>query len=189
MQRSFNLHFAGDTNIELVEACFSDTRLGIQRRSVRGKTAGAFKNVGSFQWTTAVKALAILALKTGSVQVARSAGIGHQLVGGKGSFAASLDYALSKQPEWLTEMFGVDSGGISVARRLILRTNPERKRPGPVVLCFSENAINTVQFRFTFNGSAVESLDAIQHLLSQLSENMKSLQSTEYTALGQHLAA
>jgi hypothetical protein len=39
---------------------------------------------------------------------------------------------------WLTEMFGCDQSGISLIRRMVLRTNPERKRPGPTVLAINE---------------------------------------------------
>jgi hypothetical protein len=131
---------------------------------VRGKTGGAIRDVGSFQWTTAVKALAVLSLKT-ALAKARGLSAGHRLVGHKGSLAASLDYAVSKQPGWLTEMFGVDSLGISMLRRLVMRTNPERKRPGPVVLCFSNIAISNTSFYFTLNDSPVESVDGIQQLL------------------------
>jgi hypothetical protein len=62
-------------------------------------------------------------------------------------------------------MFGVDSLGISMLRRLVMRTNPERKRPGPVVLCFSNIAISNTSFYFTLNDSPVESVDGIQQLL------------------------
>ncbi len=176
MRRSFDLHFAGADSVELVEACFSDPRCGIQKRSVRGKTAGAFKDVGSFQWTAAVKALAVLTLKAGLAQMARPVELEHQLAGYKASLAASLDYALSKQPQWLTELFGVDSSGVSIIRRLILRSNPERKRPGPVVLAFSRGALESIQFRFTLNGSRLESPDAIQALLSHLEDGFGLLQ-------------
>jgi hypothetical protein len=182
MQRSFDLHFAGDDNVELVEVCFSDPRCGIQRRSVRGKTAGAFKDVGSFQWTAAVKALAILTLKAGLAQMARPGEVEHHLAGYKASLAASLDYALSKQPQWLTELFGIDSSGTSILRRLILRTNPERKRPGPVVLSFSDRALESIQFRFTLNGSKLELPEAIQSLLSHLEGGFKLFQDGEKLA-------
>jgi hypothetical protein len=35
-------------------------------------------------------------------------------------------------------MFGCDQSGISLIRRMVLRTNPERKRPGPTVLSINE---------------------------------------------------
>lgn len=56
--------------------------------------------------------------------------------------AASLDLAISKQPTWLKDMFGCDQDGLTLARRMILRTNPERKRPGPVSLGLNSNYLD-----------------------------------------------
>lgn len=117
---------------QLIEVAFCDGITTEVRRSVRGKSAGAYGRAGSFQWTSAVKGLALLA--------ARAVGRHEEpfIKGCNGSLAASLDYAISKQPMWLIEMFGADQAGISLLRRMILRTNPERKRPGPVILSFNE---------------------------------------------------
>jgi hypothetical protein len=113
---------------ELTEVIFQDGQNTPARASVRGKTGGAFRTAGSFQWTSAVKAFALLVVKTCAISE-------DTLLRGDGSsLAASLDYAISKQPLWLTEMFGSDQNGICLVRRMILRTNPERKRPGPVTL-------------------------------------------------------
>lgn len=113
---------------QLTEVTFQESPGSPARVCVRGKTSGPCRTAGSFQWTSAVKALSLLVVKTAlSPDNALVKGDGHSL-------AASLDYAISKQPMWLSEMFGWDPKGVSLARRLILRTNPERKRPGPVTL-------------------------------------------------------
>jgi hypothetical protein len=57
--------------------------------------------------------------------------------GGDHSSAASLDYAISKQPLWLQDMFGVSGQGMQLARLLFRRINPDRKRPGPVIIFIS----------------------------------------------------
>jgi hypothetical protein len=127
--RELKLYFEA---AQLVEVAFCDGLTSDFRRSVRGKGTGAHKCAGSFQWTAAVKGLSLLSVRT-------VAQIKEPLIQGcSGSLAASLDYAISKQPMWLTEMFGCDQSGISLLRRMILRTNPERKRPGPVVLSFNQ---------------------------------------------------
>jgi hypothetical protein len=72
--------------------------------------------------------------------------------GGGGSLAASLDYAISKQPMWLTEMFGCDQSGISLIRRMVLRTNPERKRPGPTVLSVNERFMPLASISIMIDG-------------------------------------
>jgi hypothetical protein len=85
------------------------------------------------------------------------------------SLAASLDYAISKQPLWLTEMFGCDQQGISLGRGLILRTNPERKRPGPVTLGINQAYIPTSQVSIFVDGKRCTS-EMLETLCSQLSD-------------------
>lgn len=127
--RDLKLYFESG---QLIEVAFCDGITREIRRSVRGKSAGAYGRAGSFQWTSAVKGFALLAV--------RAVGAHEEplIKGCSGSLAASLDYAISKQPMWLIEMFGTDQAGISLLRRMILRTNPERKRPGPTFLSFNE---------------------------------------------------
>lgn len=124
-------------------------------RSVRGKTSGAYKGAGSFQWTSAVKALTLLFLRA----VEDPNGI--HLSGYGGSLAVSLDYALSKQPVWLCEMFGTDGVGHSIARRFISRTNPERKRPGPVSLSLNQNYLAASMIEVVVDGRVVTDIAEI----------------------------
>ena len=121
---------------ELSQVDFVDSTKNTTRRSVRGKTPGAYRSAGSFQWTSAVKALSLLLVK------ARIACSDSFIQGETGSMAASLDLAISKQPTWLKDMFGCDQDGLTLARRMILRTNPERKRPGPVSLGLNSNYLD-----------------------------------------------
>jgi hypothetical protein len=145
---------------ELTEVNFGDGS-ATNRISVRGKTSGPLRSAGSFQWTSAVKALALLLLKT-------CASPAEGLIRGDGnSLAASLDYAISKQPVWLTEMFGCDQQGISLARRLILRTNPERKRPGPVTLGINQLFMSASAIRIFVNGSQ-KTGEELVNLIDQL---------------------
>jgi hypothetical protein len=117
---------------QLVEVSFSDGVSGTTRRSIRGKSGGAYSGSGSFQWTSAVRGLAHLLVQTAFLPESA------MIKGTGGSLAASLDYAISKQPIWLTEMFGCDQNGICLIRRMVCRTNPERKRPGPTVLAVNQ---------------------------------------------------
>lgn len=126
--RTLKLYFEAG---QLIEVYFKENGTSEERCSIRGKTGGAYRQAGSFQWTSAVRALSLLAVK------AVITPLDALIQGEEGSLAASLDYAISKQPQWLIELFGCDHEGISYARRLVLRTNPERKRPGPVVLALN----------------------------------------------------
>jgi hypothetical protein len=159
--RNLKLYFQSG---QLTEVEFQENDSSQVRRSIRGKTGGAFRTAGSFQWTSAVRALGLLMARTSlDPQSAMIEGYG-------GSLAASLDYALSKQPVWLADMFGCDPKGTCLARRMILRTNPERKRPGPVVLAVNHVYLPGSSIEVFVNGapctgSALERFIAtLQHL-------------------------
>jgi hypothetical protein len=94
----------------------------------------------AFQWSKAVRALAVLLLRVAehtqssqSATRARKIGAEYYLAGAEGSLASALDFALSKRPAWLS-MLGVDSKGHSLAGRLFVRANPNRKHAGQVVI-------------------------------------------------------
>ncbi len=158
--RSLKLYFEMD---QLTEVMFRENAGDEERRTIRGKTGGAFRYAGSFQWTSAVKALSLL-LTRAALYPQNSAIQGHV-----GSLAASLDYAISKQPAWITEMFGCDQQGISFARRLILRTNPERKRPGPVVLAVNHVYLPQVAIEVFVNGTKCSESD-LERLIATLED-------------------
>jgi len=130
------LYFSGYPHPQLRSSLYSDGRRGI--RGVRGKTGGAYassyESCATFQWTVAVKALSVLVLR-------HAAKTGAVLEGKRGSLAASLDQSLEKQTVWLCEFFGTDSRGEPVARRLIKRSNPGGRLPGPVALAISESIL------------------------------------------------
>ncbi len=114
--------------------------------SVRGKSGGAALGGESFQWTPAVKALSILLLRarisadSAAAPQAKCDTLTKELLraisleGDPGTPASSLDNALSKEPIWLVELFGRDSNGSPLCRRLFRRTNPDRRFPGPVAV-------------------------------------------------------
>jgi hypothetical protein len=149
---------------ELVETRFFDGTAAGPRVTVRGKTGGAFRSAGSFQWTSAVKALSLLMLKTASSDE-------QQVLRGEGnSLASSLDYAISKQPQWLAEMFGCDHLGICFIRRCILRTNPERKRPGPVTLAMNLSYLPAASIEINIDGHRASKEEMVR-LSEQLERN------------------
>jgi hypothetical protein len=114
-----------------------------------------------------VRALCVLFLK--SVIVERSGSDELPiLIGEKGSLAASLDYALTKQPIWIQEMFGSDVTGTALAKRLFRRTNSHRKRPGPVAIKVNERALPPQNIHIFWNGKKIEDLPALEGLLSLL---------------------
>lgn len=113
----------------------------------RGITVGAHAGApaGTFHWTKAVRALCVLVLKTHLHR--NDPTIVPSLIGTKGSLAVALDYAISKEPQWLVDMFGADKDGRATARRLLKRGNPEGKRPGPVTVAFKESFMKDLTLR------------------------------------------
>lgn len=126
--------------ISLHKAVFTHPLLATPAISVRGNTGEIHGTCGSFHWSQGVRALCLLLL---SASRAGASGEQASLSGYAGSVASSLDYALGKQPNWLLDMFGVDQRGTALARRLIRRSNPERRRPGPVTLTLNSHFLSS----------------------------------------------
>lgn len=93
---------------ELERTLFTGNPVQSEIIAVRGKTAGAYRNAGTFQWTPGVKALTVVFLTAISRSTLDRKTFSPLLAGERGSLASSLDYALNKQPEWLFDMFGAD---------------------------------------------------------------------------------
>lgn len=169
-QRSCELHFAGGVNLQLVEVRFADGLAASQRITVRGKTAGAFRNAGTFQWTSAVRGLCVLFARAKMAFIAGEEMTQGHIWGHRTSLAASLDYAITKQPVWIRDMFGTDANGATLAQRLISRTNPNRKRPGPVILALNERALAAAAISIVWDGRLVQSTETFRALLLNLGD-------------------
>ena len=146
--------------LEATEFAFSRAEV---RRCIRG-TNSVVTNVGTFRWNQAVRAVCILALRYFIYRESDRAE-DRSLVGGAGSLAASLDYSIAKNTGWLSDVFGSDSNGTLVVRKLITRQNPERKRPGPVVVAFTKNIQD---MGFFLNGEELVDQEALLKLLNLL---------------------
>lgn len=150
---SFVFHFEGSTRLELVRTEVRINGLPRPLTCIRGKTSGAYANFGSFQWTSGVRGVCSAFLRF--VLSEGSDVVDFCLIGGKASLAASLDYAISKGPAWLAEMFGAGVGGNQLARRIFKITNPNRKRPGPVAISVNKNLVSADQIQIFWDGKLV----------------------------------
>jgi hypothetical protein len=59
-ERTFQLHFVGVESAELFQTKLYPASDGPPRITVRGKTSGAYTNAGSFNFSSAVRALCVL---------------------------------------------------------------------------------------------------------------------------------
>ncbi len=152
---TMTLRFAQTPSPALDNVSFNHALLEQERSCVRGRFSGAYQNHFTFQWSPAVRALSILMVKAR----ARSLECGEintpLLSGGAGSPAASLDYAISKQPTWLQDMFGNDSTGRTLAHRIILRTNAERKRGDTVALSLNQAQMSGRSIKVYLHGREI----------------------------------
>ena len=144
---------------------------------MRGKTGGIDRSAGSFQWTSAVKALCLLSIRTK---------LGQRCVSGEtGSLASALDYALGKPPLWLTDIFGVGREGTPISSRLFLRTNPERKRPGPVSISFNPSHLTAEEIQISVAGAEV-SAEELVVLSSSILSDKSGVRSRRKTLRPEH---
>ena len=137
---ALSLWFSTERQIELIKTTFKSPSISRDLCAIRGKTAGAFASCATFQWTAAVQALSVLLLKAVIRDKSGCRSFEPLLEGGKGTIASSLDAALYKQNSWL-ELFGSTATGDLLSRRIITRTNPGRKRFGPVMISLNERIL------------------------------------------------
>jgi hypothetical protein len=140
---------------------------------VRGKTAGAIRGAGTFQWTSAVKALALILCKV-AAQKFESEIAPVSISGQNRSLASSLDYAISKQPAWLIEMFGVDSCSNTFLRRVLHRSNPERKLPGPVIISVNPKVITHNNLECWWDGKLLDTKSELMKLIALLESDYEA---------------
>ncbi len=165
---TFTMHFEGAERLELIRSEFrpSSQTTAKPNIAIRGKSAGAFPLYGSFQWTSGVRAVCAVFLRYAISE--QSSGVDYCLIGSKGSLAASLDYALSKGPSWIGEMFGATPGGGLYAKRLFRITNPNRKRPGPVALSVNKTLMSGSSVEVFWNGERITATSTLESILRSI---------------------
>ncbi|MCB0353223.1 MAG: hypothetical protein KDD64_06840 [Bdellovibrionales bacterium] len=171
------LYFSSGKRPELVRTEFdlsSGGKASAPQVAVRGKTPGAHHTHHTFQWSKAVKALCVIALS----EKIRAENLPLPLTGGVGSLAASLDYAITKEPQWIRDIFGSDTKGKSFAKRLFLRTNPNQKRSGPVSVRFNPTLLAPYQIFIFVGRKPVISRRKLEALLRQIVPQIQTVLSS-----------
>ena len=141
---------------------FSHPLLEKPLEAQRGTTTP--KGIGTFAWSRAVQALSLLCVQSVMSDVAGAPQ--NSLMGDAGTLAASLDSAISKQPTWVYQIFGSDTEGTSVLRRLVSRVNPERKRPGAVEISLKTELTRATEI--VVNGTVCNDLEKLKLLAGLL---------------------
>ena len=168
---TLTLWFLKTSSVELVRTRFLSTLCESVLECSRGKSYQSLGMTGSFGWSAAVRGLCLLFIQSAINRVAGSNIPWGTLVQGlRGSPSAALDAALSKQPVWVQDMFGVDSTGLSNLRRILVRNNPELKRPGPVILGLHRNWAESLQVRIFLNDREITDRIELETLVSSLQQ-------------------
>jgi hypothetical protein len=162
------LSFCSGTAIELLRVDCSNGQSDTLT-CVRGKTGGAYRGVGTFHWSSGVRAVASLFLR--ALMIDETTSREPMLSGGAKSLAASLDYAITKRPSWLLDMFGVSSNGRTHARRLFRVTNSHRKRGGPVSVSINLHVCPKDCIEVLLDGKLVSAPETLQSILKSVDAN------------------
>lgn len=176
MQDTIELNLSFYQDASLVKSSFRHPLLSHELLAVRGRDAGAFRSCGSFEWSKAVRGLCMLLVNSKLRDLSETPDIS----GFQNSLAAALDYAIDKQPEWMHSMFGSDSEGNTLLKRLIRRSNSGRKRAGPVSLSVDENFIPIECIRVSMDGVDIEERHQLKSLSVGIEGNSSFLLETGY---------
>lgn len=157
------LYFSGHSTPELHRTVFEHPLSARRVESVRGKSEGAYSRSGSFQWSPAVRALCVLLIKAKEAAVSQREQAPILQTNARGAISA-LDYALGRSAQWIIDFFGSDSAGRPIARRVLTRTNPERKRPGPLAITLNEKFLRPHQIEIIWDEKPVSSAESLAEL-------------------------
>lgn len=171
-QPQLSLWFTDSSCPQLDRTLFFHPLTDRECKCLRGRYLGVFRDHALFQWTRAVQALSILLLRS-AASTNRVAGPAPFLSSDEHSSVASLDYAVSKAPQWIQDMFGWDSNGDPLIKRLIRRINPERKRPGPVLLSLNEDFLAACAITVSVNGTWVNSGERLVEFAEKIERGLE----------------
>ncbi len=157
----------GFSKAQLDEAEFYSPLIGRELVCCRGQSSARGSLEGTFLWTggvlgmSALFVLAKMAVLSGKESVdAISSDISASV--------KSFDSSLSKQPQWILDMFGVDSAGRPLCYRIFRRKNPEQKRPGPVQVLLNTDFLPPSQIRIFLDDEEVRDVATLSTLVELL---------------------
>jgi hypothetical protein len=169
MNRMSLKFLSNDSSAELFESEFSCSLVGRTLRCARGRHAFTECLEGTFLWTAAVQSMSAVAIKSKIAGLTRASPQAWPQAAGLSSdstsWALSLDFALSKKPRWLLDMFGVDQSGAPILKRLFFRMNPEKKRPGPAWVSINPAFLDPTDITISLDGVEITTVPELRALL------------------------
>lgn len=163
---------SNNSTAELFESHFFSPIVSRELRCTRGRQSFTENVEGTFLWSSAVMSMCALLLKAKTAHLIRTDENGWSQEAGLSSdssdWATSIDFALSKKPRWLLDMFGVDSTGQPITKRLFIRMNPERKRSGPVWVSVNPQFLDPSYLSIFLDGTELKTVEQIRSLLNMI---------------------
>jgi len=156
----FTLWFASKPRLELIKTSFRSPAVSEEVCAIRGKTPRAHCATVTFQWTAGVQAFTVFFLRAAALGWRGVKTQGPIIEGEQYSIASSIDHALYKENAWL-DLFGGDIRGDALSKRIIIRTNPGRRRPGPVTISLNERVLPKTAISIVLDGKQVQDPAAV----------------------------
>jgi hypothetical protein len=160
---TLRLFFANKGSIKLVRIEFT---YGVMRRCSNGRSPeSSERGEFSFRWTRGVVALSVLLLRTALSH--RDSSCEGTINGEAGSLAAALDRALCREPVWIRGVFGTNTQGAPLSRKIFRRSNPRRRCGGPVTISLN-GWFEAGDVRIFLDGSEVSCKALIKQMIEEL---------------------
>lgn len=157
---------------QLEETEFFSSLVARKMRCRRGQLTTAGNSEGTFPWTGGVMGMCAVLLKAKllALQLPRHEIHSHgvEISSEIAPRTKALDSALAKSPRWILDMFGVDSTGAAIIKRLFKRRNPEGKRAGPISVSLNLAFIDPRNIRILLDGEEVRDTALLERLLTEI---------------------
>jgi hypothetical protein len=157
------LFFIAKGSIKLTRIEFTS---GVIRRCSNGRSReSSERGEFSFRWTRGVIALSVLLLRTALSH--RDNSCEATIQGEAGSLAAALDRALCAEPVWIREVFGANTRGDPLSRKIFRRSNPGRRCGGPVTISLN-GWFGARDVRILLDGAEVSCAGLLKDMIGEL---------------------
>lgn len=157
---------------QLEETHFSSPLIGRTVSCRRGVQTVVKTHHGTFAWSAGVMGLSAIFIRakasscssSSQAELAKASGISSA----ESDWARAFDSSLSKRPQWALDMFGLDASGTPLLRRLFVRQNPEKKRPGPVAVYLNTSFLQPTAVSISLDGQELTDVASLKGLLRQI---------------------
>lgn len=136
-------------SLNLVTTRFECPSLGVKQVAMRGQHSCG-ENIGTFVWSTSAIAMVYFLVRSRQWAACQTES-SFLLSSEDEELTLSLHYLISKPPEWIKGIFGLDRRGQSIVRYLFKMTNPEGKRDGPSTFSLNTSRLKPTEIQVIFD--------------------------------------